>query len=304
MAENTVSTLVPFGNQNDPIHISFLDGKVPAVSSIDVARHFSKKHCHVLRDINNLMQVLPPVFIESNFGLNEHKDKIGRTLSAYLLTREAFSLLVMGFTGKAAIRWKLAYIEAFNALEEQASISREEHQRLLSLARESGYRQGREETLALPATQELMERIRLEGVEQGRKLQKRQDGYAMTMKAIGTCKGALLSPKPPSCAIFPSTPWRCGCVGCVPAWPPCAARSLYRGSSWRRRHDGLSERKSGRHLDAASCPALLFVAGGAGHRRVQRAQRCFRYSGMGRVVLLHTGFVGYEFGIKRKNSLI
>lgn len=191
MAENTVSTLVPFGNQNDPIHISFLDGKVPAVSSIDVARHFSKKHCHVLRDINNLMQVLPPAFIESNFGLNEHKDKIGRTLSAYLLTREAFSLLVMGFTGKAAIRWKLAYIEAFNALEEQASISREEHQRLLSLARESGYHQGREETLALPATQELMERIRLEGVEEGRKIQKRQDGYVMTMKAIGYLQRGL-----------------------------------------------------------------------------------------------------------------
>lgn len=191
MAENTVSTLVPFGNQNDPIHISFLDGKVPAVSSIDVARHFSKKHCHVLRDINNLMQVLPPVFIESNFGLNEHKDKIGRTLSAYLLTREAFSLLVMGFTGKAAIRWKLAYIEAFNALEEQASISREEHQRLLSLARESGYRQGREETLALPATRELMERIRQEGLEEGRKIQKRQDGYAMTMKAISYLQRGL-----------------------------------------------------------------------------------------------------------------
>lgn len=134
---------------------------------------------------------MPPSFIESNFGRNEYKDKIGRSLPAYLLTREAFSLLVMGFTGKAAIRWKLAYIEAFNALEEQASISREEHQRLLSLAREFGYHQGREETLALPATQELMERIRLEGVEEGRKIQKRQDGYAMTMKAIGYLQKGL-----------------------------------------------------------------------------------------------------------------
>lgn len=185
MAVNTVSTLVPFGNQNDPIHIKLLDGKIPAVSSIDVARHFSKKHCHVLRDINNIMQVLPPAFIESNFGLNEYKDKAGRTLPSYLLTREAFSLLVMGLTGKAAIRWKLAYIEAFKALERQASISMDEHRRLLELARESGYHQGREETLALPATREVMERIRLEGVEEGRKIQKRRDGYTQTMKAIG-----------------------------------------------------------------------------------------------------------------------
>ena len=185
MAENTVSTLVPFGNQNDPIHISFLDGKVPAVSSIDVARHFSKKHQHVLRDIKNLIQIVPISFNESNFGRVDYVDAKGEKRPAYLLTREAFSLLVMGFTGRAAIRWKLAYIEAFNALEKQASISREEHQRLLSLARESGYRQGLEETLALPATRELMERIRLEGVEQGRKLQKRQDGYTQTMKAIG-----------------------------------------------------------------------------------------------------------------------
>ena len=191
MAENTVSTRTPFGNQNDSIHIKLLDGKIPAVSSVDVARHFSKKHQHVLRDINNLTQVLPPSFIESNFGRNEYKDKIGRSLPAYLLTREAFSLLVMGFTGKAAVRWKLAYIEAFNVLEEQASISREEHQRLLSLARESGYRQGREETLALPATRELMERIRQEGLEEGRKIQKRQDGYAMTMKAISYLQRGL-----------------------------------------------------------------------------------------------------------------
>ena len=191
MAENTVSALVPFGNQNDPIHISFLDGKVPAVSSIDVARHFSKKHQHVLRDINNLMQIVHISFNESNFGRVDYVDAKGEKRPAYLLTREAFSLLVMGFTGRAAIRWKLAYIEAFNALEKQASISREEHQRLLSLARESGYRQGLEETLALPATRELMERIRLEGVEQGRKLQKRQDGYTQTMKAIGYLQRGL-----------------------------------------------------------------------------------------------------------------
>ena len=52
------------------------------------------------------------------------------------MTRDAFTLLVMGMTGKAAIMWKLKYIEAFNALEAAALESHAE------LAREAGYQQG------------------------------------------------------------------------------------------------------------------------------------------------------------------
>ena len=37
----------------------------------------------------------------------------------YWLTRDGFSLLVMGFTGPAALHWKLLwYIEAFNKMEQ------------------------------------------------------------------------------------------------------------------------------------------------------------------------------------------
>lgn len=35
----------------------------------------------------------------------------------YLMTRDGFSLLVMGFTGQKALEWKLRYIEAFNEME-------------------------------------------------------------------------------------------------------------------------------------------------------------------------------------------
>lgn len=48
--------------------------------------------------------------VEGGFGVRKER--------RYLLTRDAFFLLVMGFTGKAAIQWKLRYIEAFT---EQAS---------------------------------------------------------------------------------------------------------------------------------------------------------------------------------------
>ena len=43
----------------------------------------------------------------------------GKEYTEYLLTRDGFSLLVMGFTGSKALEWKLKYIEAFNKMEEE-----------------------------------------------------------------------------------------------------------------------------------------------------------------------------------------
>ncbi|MDD3243526.1 MAG: phage regulatory protein/antirepressor Ant [Eubacteriales bacterium] len=85
------------------------------VSSREVAEHFEKEHFHVLRDIQALEKDL------SNFGLmfieSEYPDTYGRPQKEYLLTRDGFSLLAMGFTGKAALEWKLKYIDAFNRME-------------------------------------------------------------------------------------------------------------------------------------------------------------------------------------------
>lgn len=143
MAAITVSQVTSIVNENNPIHIDFLNGETPVVSSLDVARHFQRRHSHILRDIDRLRSILPKSFREPNFGLtfNEIPGPNGATRKekAYFLTRDAFSLLVMGMTGKAAILWKLRYIEAFNALEAAALENRAE------LARESGYLQGLDE---------------------------------------------------------------------------------------------------------------------------------------------------------------
>lgn len=53
------------------------------------------------------------MMIESKF---EHR---GNEYTEYLLTRDGFSLLVMGFTGVKALEWKLKYIQAFNRLEKK-----------------------------------------------------------------------------------------------------------------------------------------------------------------------------------------
>ena len=89
----------------------------PVASSRDIAEHFEKNHNHVLRDIDTLKKDV------SNFGQMffnvEIPDSYGRPQRAYLMNRDGFSLLVMGFTGKSALEWKLKYIEAFNRMEAQ-----------------------------------------------------------------------------------------------------------------------------------------------------------------------------------------
>lgn len=92
------------------------DGQ-PVASSRDIAEHFEKNHNHVLRDIDTLKKDV------SNFGQMffdvEIPDSYGRPQRAYLMNRDGFSLLVMGFTGKSALEWKLKYIDAFNRMEAQ-----------------------------------------------------------------------------------------------------------------------------------------------------------------------------------------
>lgn len=111
---------------NSLVSVEFLpDGQTPVISSRDMALHFQKKHKHVLDEIRRIQSMVPKDFYEPNFRPIEHDVLLPhsggiRKDPAYLLTRDAFSLLAMGFTGKAAIQWKLRYIAAFNALEAAA----------------------------------------------------------------------------------------------------------------------------------------------------------------------------------------
>lgn len=116
MAVKIVSQNTSIVKENGSIRFHSI-GNTPAVLSTEVARHFQKRHSHVLREIDRLRSICPKSFNEPNFGRVNYVDVKGEKRPAYLLTRDALSLLVMGFTGKAAIMWKLRYIEAFNAME-------------------------------------------------------------------------------------------------------------------------------------------------------------------------------------------
>ena len=89
----------------------------PVASSRQIAENFEKRHDHVMRDIDTFKKDVPN-FGEMFFQV-ETPDSYGRPQRTYLMNRDGFSLLVMGFTGKTALEWKLKYIQAFNEMEKQ-----------------------------------------------------------------------------------------------------------------------------------------------------------------------------------------
>lgn len=90
-------------------------------TSLNVAEVFGKRHDHVIRDINDLIKKVPEEFAAANFGANKIKvlnNPSGEEISHYKITRDGWVLLVFGFTGADAMQFKLAYLKAFNKMEE------------------------------------------------------------------------------------------------------------------------------------------------------------------------------------------
>ena len=89
--------------------------EVTVVTSLDIAETFGKEHKHVLRDIRELE--CSDEFRQSNSGLTYYSDMQNKKQPMYYITRDGFTLLVMGYTGEKAMRFKEAYIKQFNAME-------------------------------------------------------------------------------------------------------------------------------------------------------------------------------------------
>lgn len=92
--------------------------EVNVVSSLDIAETFEKEHKHVLEDIRRTCESLSTAEISALFYESEYKALNGKRNPMYLMNRDGFTLLVMGYTGEKAMRFKLAYINQFNAMEE------------------------------------------------------------------------------------------------------------------------------------------------------------------------------------------
>lgn len=73
------------------------------------------EHKNVLAKIQNLE--IPADFSRLNFQPAEYLDEQGKPRKQYTITRDGFTLLAMGFTGKKAMKFKIDFIQAFNAME-------------------------------------------------------------------------------------------------------------------------------------------------------------------------------------------
>ncbi len=83
--------------------------------SLQVAKKFRKRHNNVMRDIRGLLKNEQT---KQMFNLSSYTEKQnGQVYQMYIMNRDGFSLLAMGFTGEKALEWKLKYIQAFNNME-------------------------------------------------------------------------------------------------------------------------------------------------------------------------------------------
>ena len=107
----------------------FIKNDTPLTTSRTVAEQFDKQHFHVVRDIETIIKQMASasqqpnldsanLFIKTTYQAEEG----GRKYPEYLMTRDGFSLLAMGFTGKKALQFKLKFIDAFNRMEQALSV--------------------------------------------------------------------------------------------------------------------------------------------------------------------------------------
>lgn len=85
-------------------------------NSLLIAEKFGKEHNKVIRDIQNLS--CSDEFRAANFGVSSYISLQNKELPMYVMTKDGFSFLVMGYTGVKAGMFKEEYIKAFNKMEE------------------------------------------------------------------------------------------------------------------------------------------------------------------------------------------
>lgn len=92
--------------------------EINVVTSLDVAETFEKEHYHVMEDIREIQSKISTPEFSGLFYEDEYKASNGKKNPMYYMNRDGFTLLVMGYTGEKAMRFKLVYINQFNQMEE------------------------------------------------------------------------------------------------------------------------------------------------------------------------------------------
>jgi len=103
------------GNQMN--ELVFIKDEQVVTDSLTVAEVFDKRHDRVLQDIRTLN--CSDEFRLHHFVESKYTNSVGREYPQFIMTEQGFSLLVMGYTGKEAMRFKERYISGFHRMREQ-----------------------------------------------------------------------------------------------------------------------------------------------------------------------------------------
>ncbi len=99
-------------------NLVILEGKQALTTSLKVAETFGKRHDHVIRDIRNVITEIADIEDAPKFGEMSYFDVYNREQKGYHMNKNAFTLLLMGYTGTKAMQFKIDYIKAFDKMED------------------------------------------------------------------------------------------------------------------------------------------------------------------------------------------
>ena len=98
----------------------FVENERPVTDSLTVSEVFGKNHADVLRDVRNILKEIDTEWGISNFAETPYvHPQNGQIYKKYILTEDGFAILVMGYTGKDAMRFKVDYIKEFRRMKEE-----------------------------------------------------------------------------------------------------------------------------------------------------------------------------------------
>lgn len=111
--------------ESTPQFVSLRDGE-PRCSSLDVARVFDRNHREVLRSIDTFLSTnKDEEWSKRNIVPSFYQDSFGRPQRCFDLSRNGFSIIVMGYNSQEAIAWKIKFLDAFAEMERQiANVSK------------------------------------------------------------------------------------------------------------------------------------------------------------------------------------
>lgn len=110
----------------DQQHLVFSNHGKVVTDSLTVANVFEKRHDNVIRDIRNIIANIDSEWGVLNFEDTTYtKQQNGQTYQKYLMTEDGFTLLAMGYTGKDAMHFKVAYIKEFRRMQQELAHQQE-----------------------------------------------------------------------------------------------------------------------------------------------------------------------------------